>query len=171
MHFELNVEISIEGYADLCTALNHYVNRIRVNPINNGKSITFMEEFGNLKKPCKKMHGTLLKRRKKPFDLGNSTTCQTFFRITTIPYVGNETFQIILSAWNLTGLPNRFRTFILRFYNNTLGINTRLSHFVNNRERFCTFCNIKNEANLLDETFLHLFLECKYTREWHNFFY
>jgi len=41
---------------------------------------------------------------------------------------------------------------------------------VNNRERSCTFCTIKNEANLPDETFVHLFLECKYTRSWHSFF-
>jgi hypothetical protein len=73
-------------------------------------------------------------------------------------------------VWNNSGLTNRFKTFLFKFFNNLLGINTRISHFVPDATRKCTFCTVNNELNAEDETFLHLFLDCKYTKKWHEFY-
>ena len=51
--------------------------------------------------------------------------------------------------------------------NNILGLNVRLSHFVNNQQRGCTFCSLNNVGNLPDETFSHLFYDCETTKSWH----
>ena len=53
-------------------------------------------------------------------------------------------------------------TFI-RFYNNTLGINSRLHHFVQNVNTGCAFCTANHENIIPPETFVHLFYECRYT--------
>jgi hypothetical protein len=77
-----------------------------------------------------------------------------------------------ISFWNSSGILNRIRTFAFKFYNNLLGINTRLSHFVQNQQRGCTFCVLSNNGNgnIPDETFSHIFYECDTFREWHNRF-
>jgi len=59
---------------------------------------------------------------------------------------------------------------LYKFYNNCLGINTRISHFVENADRKCTFCRIKNPNSLTEETFQHLFIQCDTTENWHNVF-
>jgi hypothetical protein len=50
-----------------------------------------------------------------------------------------------------------------------LGLNTRLSHFVINQSRGCTFCNGTMNP-VPDETFLHLFFDCPTTTSWHDKF-
>ncbi len=46
----------------------------------------------------------------------------------------------------------------------------RLSHFVNNQQRGCTFCTLNNVGTVPDETFSHLFYDCDTTRSWHEKF-
>jgi len=55
-------------------------------------------------------------------------------------------------------MPNNFREFIFKFFNNYLAVNTRLSHFAVEQSRDCTFCTLKNTR--VDETFVHLFFYC-----------
>ncbi len=77
-------------------------------------------------------------------------------------------FKDILQLWSIDCLHTRFSTFLFKFYNNSLGINTRLSHFNNNVSRLCSFCVVKKRN--YEETFLHLFLGCDSVREWHDMF-
>jgi hypothetical protein len=46
MRVILGIDLSITGYADLCKSLNLYVNRIRVNQMNNGTSVSFQDAYG-----------------------------------------------------------------------------------------------------------------------------
>jgi len=78
-----------------------------------------------------------------------------------------EKVGLWLGMWNTGGLNNRIRTFMFKFSNNLLGLNTR--HFVANQNRGCTFCD-GNGTTVLDESFIHIFLECPTTFEWHNQF-
>jgi hypothetical protein len=123
-----------------------------------------------LKKPGTKIRSLMTKRRKKPFDLGNSPTCKTFFNITDIPYVGNDLFSSNSELWNQSGFTNRQKMFIFKFYNNTLGINVRTSHFAADANRLCFFCIKKRLPEQNDETFIHLFFLCPTVQSWHNDF-
>jgi hypothetical protein len=73
------------------------------------------------------------------------------------------------SLWNKYAFKNDFRDFLFKFYNNFLGLNTRVSHFVQNFSRNCTFCTLKNTAN--DETFSHFFFTCETTAAIREKFY
>jgi hypothetical protein len=60
----------------------------------------------------------------------------------------------------------KMRDFIFKFYGNLLGINTRVSHFNNNIERYCTFCKIQQKnlyGPIIEESFEHLFYSCPAT--------
>ncbi len=71
---------------------------------------------------------------------------------------------MINGLWGKSFFDNATRTFIFKLHNNTLGINARISHFVANQSRTCTFCNLtRNPDPDVDETVLHLFFQCRST--------
>jgi hypothetical protein len=170
MRVILGIDLTISGYADLCKSLNLYVNRIRVNRLNNGTSVSFQEEYGGLKKPGKKLRKILTARRQKPFNSEDQPTTKTFLNLTGLAYPNLKNYGICTSLWNRNGLSNRFKTFLFRFYNNILGLNTRLSHFVPNTSRKCTLCEITDGQQSVDETFIHIFFDCKHVKRWHSEF-
>jgi hypothetical protein len=170
MRIVLGIDLTITGYADLCKSLNLYVNRIRVNQLNNGTSVSFHQEYGTLKKPGKKLRKLLTTRRQKPFNFEDQLTTRTFLNLTGLEFPNLKNYGICTSLWNRNGLSNRFKTFLFRFYNNILGLNTRLSHFVPNISRKCTFCEITDGVQSVDESFIHIFFDCRHVRDWQSQF-
>jgi hypothetical protein len=53
------VELSLTGYANLGKALNHFVNRLSINRLNDGSSVSLRDDL-SIKNPGRKM----LKERK-----------------------------------------------------------------------------------------------------------
>jgi hypothetical protein len=163
------IDFSVRGYANFGRAVTHFVNRLSINRINDGSTVSLRESL-NIKKPGPKIRALMVKRRKKPFDLGKQRTVKTFFRITGIQYVGNELFSKIVAVWTEQGFTNRQKSFLFKFFNNILGINTRTSHFAENGTRVCFFCSKKNPPERHDESFIHLFYTCSTVRTWQQQF-
>jgi len=163
------IDLSVTGYANLGRALNHFVNRLKANRSSDGSSVSLRENF-NIKKPGPKIRASLVKKRRKPFDLGEQQTSKTFFRINGLVYVGNELYSKIVSLWSHSGFTNRQKTFLFKFFNNILGLNTRTSHFAVNATRDCFFCTKNNPPISTDESFIHLFYSCPTTRNWQQQF-
>jgi hypothetical protein len=61
---------------------------------------------------------------------------------------------------------NHVKVFVLKFFHNTLGLNTRVSHFVDNYLRICELCKAKSAIAMAEETFTHLFAECPVANLW-----
>ncbi len=171
------MDISVDGYVLLARCLNHYVQRIRPNGRNNGSCSSIKEDYGSIKKPGKKIRSTLTNYRKKNFKIKEAQSTVTFMRASGLTFTDPVSYGIRISLWGTRGVSNRIKTFLFKYFNNILGINTRLSHFVANRNRGCTFCKIKNTAvpvqvpislpvPIPDESFEHLFYGCMTTREW-----
>jgi hypothetical protein len=74
--------------------------------------------------------------------------------------VGLEDSKKINRLWNNVFLANSTRTFLFKLYNNTLGYNAAVSHFVRHHSRNCTFCDIDGNQDVNDETPIHLFCQC-----------
>ena len=68
-------------------------------------------------------------------------------------------------AWNNNYLPGKIRTFLFKFYNNILGINSQVSKFNNTVDPGCTFSTIKNMRPVCKETFAHIFYYCETTNK------
>jgi hypothetical protein len=77
--------------------------------------------------------------------------------------IDNSAAPLVNGFWGKSFLDNSTRAFLFKLHNNILGINTRLSHFVRNHSRICTFCNITRNPIDEDETPLHLFFQCRST--------
>ncbi len=113
-------------------------------------------EFLSLKNPGKKIRSWFTKKKNLAFDIKKAKFFVTFQSLTQVSVPNKGILENRISMWNRNGLNNRIRTFIFKFYNNLLGLNTRLSHFVIDQSRQCAFCT-GTAVPVPDETFLHLF--------------
>jgi len=88
----------------------------------------------------------------------------TFLNITGIVGAAEKTVKNTIGLWNFSALKNTIREFQYKFIYNQLGLNNRVSHFVQNINKACTFCTLKMvPAPVPEETFLHLFHDCPTT--------
>ena len=62
--------------------------------------------------------------------------------------------------WNRGYFSNCTRSFIFKLHNNTLGYNTRVSHFVRGHPDTCTFCDLRLVPEENRETPYHLLYDC-----------
>jgi hypothetical protein len=69
------------------------------------------------------------------------------------------------SIWGRAYLNNDLQIFLLKYYNNILGLGNRIAHFVPNAENRCTFCLITNKPDPVPESFEHLFFSCPVTQD------
>jgi hypothetical protein len=107
---QLGIDLTLTGYANLGRAVNHFVNHLTVNRMNDGAASTLFSNI-QLKKPGEKIRNMLVKRRKKPFDISTMPNSKNFFEITGLDYIGNDFFAKNLSIWNSAGFSNRQKTF------------------------------------------------------------
>jgi hypothetical protein len=74
--------------------------------------------------------------------------------------ITNDQSRVLNSLWKCSYFTNSESTFLFKFYNNTLGYNNAVSHFVRGHSPICTFCNITNEPDQNHEIPSHLFFDC-----------
>jgi hypothetical protein len=169
LQFDYGITLTVSGYAKLASCLTHYVRKLRPNNRNNGSSRPIDTEFLSLKNPGKKIRSWFTKKQNLSFDITKAKFFVTFQTLTQSALPNGSILGNRISMWIKTGLSNRIRMFIFKFYNNLLGLNKRLSHFVIKQSWNCTFCTGTTDL-VPDETFLHLFFDCPVTRKWHDSF-
>ncbi len=67
------------------------------------------------------------------------------------------------SSWHNNVFNNSTKTFLFNLYNNILGYNSAVAHFVRNHSPNCTFCDIAGVQDIINETPLHLIFGCTIT--------
>jgi hypothetical protein len=73
----------------------------------------------------------------------------------------NSTQSNFLNAlWTNNFFNNNMKTFLFKLYNNTLGYNNAVAHFVAGHSSCCTFCDAAGDADINAETGLHRFFDC-----------
>ena len=72
--------------------------------------------------------------------------------------------------WSYIFLPIWIREFAFKFFNNSLGLNTRMSNFVDNIDRACSLCIAGSVFPPCEESFRHLFFYCNVTSAIQNAF-
>ena len=75
------------------------------------------------------------------------------------------------AVWDFSAFDNTMKTFIFKFHNNQLGINSRVAHFVRGHNRNCTFCTINRIEEDNSESITHLFFDCTITENLLENFY
>ena len=96
-------------------------------------------------------------------NLKQMSQVKTFLRLTETNELEIIRIKSMLVAWNNFFLQGAIRTFLFKFYNNTLGINSRVAKFVPETDPSCTFCSNLNLRPSPKESFSHLFYFCPTT--------
>ena len=92
----------------------------------------------------------------KPYNIENLTQAATYARITdTIKPIRNRILSMY-STWSIHCLPNRLRTFILKYYNNILGLANRIAHFFPNTDTSCLLSQVRPVP---EKSFSHVFFD------------
>jgi hypothetical protein len=94
-----------------------------------------------------------------------STQVKTFLRAIEEDCPSFARLRALFSNWNVSFLNSSIREFIFKYYNNILGINSRVAHFNVDVNSGCTFCSITNNRPVPKETIQHLFFYCPSTYE------
>ncbi len=160
-----NVCLGYDTYLAIRNVLQLFRNRKARNRVISDRDSSFREFLENVKKPVRKLKVLISQSKKTGNNLATQQTVKGFFRIINVQYVGNQYYSKIIELWNSHNISSKLSMFIFKFFNNSLGINTRVSHFGDNVSRNCTFCRISHRAPV-DETFTHLFVECPTTATW-----
>jgi hypothetical protein len=90
----------------------------------------------------------------------SGTQVRTFLRSIEEDCPNFARIRSLLSNWNVSFLNSSIREFIFKYYNNILGLNSRVAHFNLEINSGCTFCNITNNRPVPKETLQHLFYYC-----------
>jgi hypothetical protein len=91
-----------------------------------------VDTYMPLKKPGKKIRNTLCKIKRKDVDPKNLQSITSFLNITEIRIDDYSYICKQISLWNTYGISHSCGNFIFKFFNNILGTNARIFHFVPN---------------------------------------
>ena len=98
-------------------------------------------------------------------NLKNLQQVKTFARLTGSVNTDIRRLKSMMGAWNNNFLPGKIRIFLFKFYNNILGLNSRVAKFNREKDPSCTFCSISNLRPAKQETFAHVFYYCETTNK------
>jgi zinc-binding in reverse transcriptase len=164
---DTNVPFSLVTYMRLRTALMLYRERNRNRIQQSDGSRMSLEQFLRPAKGNAKRIRNVLTKNRSEKSISRLRPVLTFQRLTGT-VLAEPDLKKLYGAWDLYFIPNKLREFMYKFVNNSLPLNTRLSHFVANQSRNCTFCRIS--GHVAEETFSHIFLDCNTTRIIHDWF-
>ena len=125
---------------------------------------TSLEKFIQIKiKGSKRFRAVLSKKRNMESEktVTKLTQVKTYASLTGIGTISVERTRGMLGAWNNFFLPGKIRTFLFKFYNNILGINSRVAKFNATVDPGCTFCTVTNTRPVCKESFSHIFYHCE----------
>jgi hypothetical protein len=137
-------------------------DKVIYNHSNDGSISEFVTRF---KKGSRNFRNIFAKTSAGKVTSSKNKKIKTFFQLVNVNILPDPDLEKFNSEWAKGFYPMKLRDFIYKFRNNILGINTRVSHFANNVSRTCTFCAIANPRAAVDETFCHLFFDCKSTND------
>ena len=154
----LNLNLNLLTYMRLGSACTNFFQSLPRGRTTTGASLNIGNFLLGFKKGSISIRKIFTKRSliKKPVE--TRTQSKTFFRLISEPVGDPATIRRLFSDWGGSFLPNIVREFMIKFSSNILGLNVRLSHFVDNATRNCTFCYLQNRQIFNDETFYIFFL-------------
>ncbi len=77
----------------------------------------------------------------------------------------DQRIKSLFCTWNKLFLDSRMRIFKFKYYNNIIGLNSRVAHFNPDITVGCTLCNVAGPRPVAAETLEHLFFSCPSTQK------
>jgi hypothetical protein len=105
----------------------------------------------------------VLTSKMKPLLLPDGSGLRNLLSNMDIDLPSKERMSSLVSKWNIGFLNTSIRVFSFKFYNNILGINSRVTHYNPEINAGCTFCVLNKILPPPKETIAHLFFDCPTT--------
>ena len=153
--------ISNEEFNKLKKVCENGKLKFRKSDLNSKKCMDF-DEFFNRPVKGSKRYRTILAHSSNPYQDAVPHNMIKFADSFDI-LIDLENSKKLNSFWNKSFLSNACRTWLFKFYNNTVGYNAMVSHFVRGHSDNCTFCDILLVPEQNRETGIHLFYQCTIT--------
>jgi hypothetical protein len=162
--FDLNFTLVV--YMRLHEALEFAKNK-KTNDDGSAQSLDFfLRSFDRGSKPFRKI---LQYTEVSRWNVENLNTVKTFIEISGVEKPTKKTIQLCWGEWNKSYFQNRCREFLYKFRNNILGLNVRVSKFVQGIDAECSLCSVSNEQRPIpSETFLHVFFDCPVSEKYRS---
>ena len=159
------VLFSLASYMRLDAAVFHFYSARNPLRNTNGESRSLLSFFNSFKKGSKSIRKILSQEKCNKIKVDKLNCITTFSGLIAQDWGGDsDNLKRSFSLWENYFLSNSHREFLFKFYNNSLGINSRVAHFVANHSPDCTFCRENNGNKNTPETFIQLFFECRKTK-------
>ncbi len=128
------------------------------------KSLTMRQFICGFKKGSRNFR-RVITRVENNINVAECRAVQTYIRTVDVAVLNPRRASSIMSNWNKNFLPSNIRVFIFKFYNNMLGLNSRVAHFNLEINASCTFCADRKLFPAPKETMVHLFYYCPSVHE------
>jgi hypothetical protein len=155
-----NVVLTVQKYGLLYNAFN--IAKRKYGKVDK-PSMNVKELFSGIKKGSRK-YRMIINHSLRPVTINNNAQIQSFVLQLGLEMPSDSRLRSMLSSWNQSYLNSNIRTFLFKFYNNMLGLNSRISHFNPEVNASCTFCCITRTLPAPKETMPHLFFHCTTTQ-------
>ena len=141
-------------------------NRAKKKYFKEGEKSNTLLSFMTVEKKGSTRFRAVLTKNQRPEaekNLGKMTQIKTFLKLTYSENISHSRLKSLIGGWDNSFLPGKIRTFLFKFYNNILGLNSRVAKFNVDTDPSCTFCSLQNHRPAEKETFAHLFFVCNTT--------
>jgi hypothetical protein len=123
------------------------------------KSLT-LNDFMNSFKKGSKYFRKIINFCNPKYSLEKTKQVRTFMQLIDCHETNTVRLRNLYTGWTHLHYNSSIRVFLFKYYNNILGLNSRVSHFNADINEACTFCNIAGPLPAPKETFSHLFYDC-----------
>ena len=154
------VNFNLICYLRLQSALHSLQNRTFNNRPTDGSSISLSNFFKRFRKGSRLIRNILSGHRLIGIKVCELRNILTFENSINIPSGTDKIKMNFLRFWGFNFFPMALREFSFKLYNNSLGLNHRLAHFVAGRGNGCSFCSTHNNGPVHPESSLHFFFDC-----------
>jgi hypothetical protein len=158
------IEFTPASYLLLVRAGKFAVTKYANNAGSNGTSLPLSWFLQRAKKGSKKFRKLIEKNMNVENPVASLRVVTTFCQLTGIDIPDENDLGLLHGSWSWSFLSNQLRFFCFRFFNNSLGIASRIAARYRNGgaivDQRCTFC-IKSGSRVPNrEEFLHVFYNC-----------
>jgi hypothetical protein len=161
------LNFSQAAYFRLVTAGNFAIKKYSKAENKNGTSESIPSFLNSIKKGSKRFR-KILEKRTGGKKMENMRVVLTFFGLIECEVPDPYELRKLYGMWNWMFLSNRIRTFSFQFFNNSLGIRSRIAARYRNTgaeiDQRCTFCQKARSGVAMREDFAHVFYDCPFIR-------
>ena len=170
MNLKLETDLSLITYIRIGQALTFFNSKIKANRKTNGLATSLLFFVKKSEKGSKKFRKIVTEGGLKDKKVEELPAVVSFYNLVQMVRPDVKLINQLHCMWSCNFFSIRIREFAFKFFNNSLGLNTRISNFVENIDRSCSLCIAGSVSPPCEESFRHLFFYCSVTSAIQNAF-